>query len=65
MKMKRKIISCFSLFQVMEYRWNEIDRGKLKYLGKKNPVPVPLYPPQIPHRMTGIEPGPPRWEADD
>jgi hypothetical protein len=24
----------FSFFQVMEYRWNEIDRGKPKYSGK-------------------------------
>jgi hypothetical protein len=36
-------------FQVMEHRWNEIDRGKPKYSGeKKKPVPVPLCPPQIP-----------------
>jgi hypothetical protein len=33
MKMKRKMIS-FSFFQVMEHRWNEIDRGKPKYSGK-------------------------------
>jgi hypothetical protein len=33
MKMKRKVIS-FSFFQVMEHRWNEIDRGKPKYSGK-------------------------------
>jgi hypothetical protein len=24
----------FSFFQVMEHRWNEIDRGKPKYSGK-------------------------------
>jgi hypothetical protein len=35
----------------MEHRWNEIDRGKPKYLGEK-PVPVPLCPPQIPHGLT-------------
>jgi hypothetical protein len=35
MKMKRKIIRfSFSLFHVMEHRWNEIDRGKPKYSGK-------------------------------
>jgi hypothetical protein len=34
----------FSFFQVMEHRWNEIDRGK--------PVLVPLCPPQIPHGLT-------------
>jgi hypothetical protein len=34
----------------MEQRWNEIDRGKPKYSGKK-PVPVPLCPPQILHGL--------------
>jgi hypothetical protein len=33
MKMKRKIIGC-SFFQVIEHRWNEIDRRKPKYSGK-------------------------------
>jgi hypothetical protein len=28
---EEKMISWFSLFQVMEHRWNEIDRGKPKY----------------------------------
>jgi hypothetical protein len=51
MKMKRKMISFSILFQVMEHRWNEIDRGKPKYSGEK-PVPVPLCPPQIPHGQT-------------
>jgi hypothetical protein len=46
-----KMISVFSLFRVMEHRWNESDRGKPKYLGKKS-VPVPLCPPQIPHGCT-------------
>jgi hypothetical protein len=32
MKMKGKMISFF--FQVMEHRWNEIDRGKPKYSEK-------------------------------
>jgi hypothetical protein len=32
--MKIKMISYFSFFQVMEHRWNEIDRGKLKYWEK-------------------------------
>jgi hypothetical protein len=48
MKMKRKVITFFSLFQVMEHRWNEIDRGKPKYRGEK-PVPAPLCPPQDKH----------------
>jgi hypothetical protein len=33
MKMNRKII-IFSLFQFMEHRLNETDRGKLKYSGE-------------------------------
>jgi hypothetical protein len=32
--MKRKVISFFLFFQVMEHRWNETDRGKPKYSGK-------------------------------
>jgi hypothetical protein len=48
---ERKMISFFSFVQVMEHRWNETDRGKLKYSGEK-PVPVPLCPPQIPHGLT-------------
>jgi hypothetical protein len=32
---------------------------------RRKPVPVPLCPPQIPHDLTGREPGPPRWEASD
>jgi hypothetical protein len=34
MKMKRKMISFVSLFQVMEHRWSETDRGKPKYSRK-------------------------------
>jgi hypothetical protein len=34
MKMKRKVIRFFLFFQVMEHKWNEIDRGKPKYSGK-------------------------------
>jgi hypothetical protein len=37
----------------MEHRWNEIDRGKLKYSGEK-PVPVPLCRPQILHGLTRV-----------
>jgi hypothetical protein len=32
---------------------------------RRKPAPVPLCPPQIPHDVTGREPGPPRWEAND
>jgi hypothetical protein len=41
----------FSFFRVMEHRWTETDRGKPKYLGKE-PVSVPLCPPQIKHGLT-------------
>jgi hypothetical protein len=34
-----------------EHWWNDIDKVKLKYSGKK-PVKVQLYPPQIPHGLT-------------
>jgi hypothetical protein len=34
MEMKRNMISFFSVFQVMEHQWNEIDRGKPKYSGE-------------------------------
>jgi hypothetical protein len=40
-----------SFFRVTERRWNNIDREKPKYWGEK-PVPVPLYPPQIPRGLT-------------
>jgi hypothetical protein len=40
-----------------------IGRGKRNTLRK--PAPAPLCPPQIPHDMTGREPGPPWWEASD
>jgi hypothetical protein len=31
----------------------------------RKPAPAPLCPPQIPFDQTGLEPGPPRWEASD
>jgi hypothetical protein len=31
---------------------------------RRKPAPVPLCPPQIPHHLTGREPGPPRWETN-
>jgi hypothetical protein len=46
-----KISFLFPIFLVMEHRWNEIDREKPKYSGKK-PVPVPRCLPQIPHELT-------------
>jgi hypothetical protein len=32
---------------------------------RRKPAPVPLCPPQIPHDLTGREPGQPRWEPRD
>ena len=34
----------------VEYWGNAIDRGKTKVVGE-NPVPVPLFPPQISHGL--------------
>jgi hypothetical protein len=47
----RERLQVFSFFQVMQHQWNETDKGKPKYSGKK-PVPVPLCPPQIPRGPT-------------
>jgi hypothetical protein len=52
----------FLFFKVMEHRWNEIDRGKPKYSGKR------LSQSHFVHHKSHmdrpeIEPGPPRWEA--
>jgi hypothetical protein len=40
-----------------------IGRGNRSTLRK--PAPVPRYPPQTPHTLPELEPGPPRWEASD
>jgi hypothetical protein len=32
---------------------------------RRKPAPVPRCPPQIPHDLTGCEPGPPLWETSD
>jgi hypothetical protein len=45
-----KMTIFFVLYQVMEHRWNEIDRGKRKYSVEK-PVPSSLSPPKILHRL--------------
>jgi hypothetical protein len=33
--------------------------------GNRKPAPVPLCPPQNPHELAGLEPGPPQWEASE
>jgi hypothetical protein len=64
MKMKRKMMSFFLFFQVMEHRWNEIDRGKPKYSGGKT-CPKALSTTNLIRTDPGIEPGPPWREAGD
>jgi hypothetical protein len=39
--------------------------GKGNGSTRREPAPVPLCSPQIPHDLTGSEPGPPQWEASD
>jgi hypothetical protein len=48
----RWLVFLFLFFLVMEHRWNETERGKPKYVGGGEPVPVSLCPPQIPHGLT-------------
>jgi hypothetical protein len=61
------------IYEHGEPRWNDTDRGKPKKSEKTspsvtvyttNPIPVSLFAPQIPHGLTGHDPGPPRCEAD-
>jgi hypothetical protein len=59
MKMKRKSISFFSFFQVMEHRWNETDRGKPKY-SEKNLSQCHFVYHKSHMDQLGIETGPPR-----
>jgi hypothetical protein len=46
-----------------EFGGMKIDRGNRST--RRKPAPAPLCPPQIPLARPGIEPGPPRWEAND
>jgi hypothetical protein len=57
MKLKGKMIS-FSFFQVIEHRWNGIDRGKRKY--SKNLTQCYFVHHKSHKVWPGIEPGPPR-----
>jgi hypothetical protein len=55
-----KMISAFfSFFQVMEHRWNEIDRGKPKY-SDKNMSQYHFVHHKSHTDWPGIEPEPPR-----
>ena len=44
--------SSINMNMSMELWWNDTDRGRQKYWDRK-PVPVLLYPTQIPHELTG------------
>jgi hypothetical protein len=39
--------------------------GKGNRSTRRKPAPVQICLPQIPHDLTGLQPGPPRWEASD
>jgi hypothetical protein len=41
----------FVVFQVIEHRWKETERGKTEQRREK-PVPVPLCPPQMRHGVS-------------
>jgi hypothetical protein len=43
------------MFECVEPRRNDIDRGNPKNAGEE-PVPVPLYAPQITHTVLGANP---------
>jgi hypothetical protein len=46
-----------------EFGGMKIGRGNRST--RRKPAPAPLSPPQIPLVRPGLEPGPPRWEAND
>jgi hypothetical protein len=51
-----------------DFEDGEFDRmmmGRGNRIAHRKPSSVTLYPPQIPHDLTGREPGPPQWKASD
>jgi hypothetical protein len=45
--------------------FGEIMIGRVKSKYSEKLAPMPLCQPQIPHDVTGREPGPPLWEASN
>jgi hypothetical protein len=48
-----QLLSILQLNMILAERWNDTDRVKTEKLGEK-PVPVPLYPQQIPYGLTRV-----------
>jgi hypothetical protein len=48
-----------------DYDDGEIGGMMIRWGNRRNPIPVPLCPPQTPHALPRREPGPPRWEGSD
>jgi hypothetical protein len=64
-KMKMRMSNFFyQVLQVMEHRWNEINRGKPTTRRKTCPSAT-LSTTNLTWTWPGIEPGPPWWEAGD
>jgi len=42
------------------HKYNEAKSGNFANAPRNKPVPVPLFPPQIPNGLAGVDCGPPR-----